>query len=181
MNRPGLISLLCLSLSFSIQASAENELFLPQMKDTAGDQSSAQTQNAAIRAKADAAYDANDYETALLGYEQWIKEHKDDQEVWFRLGNLYTQIFRPMDALVAFRKAQLLKPQDPRPWNNMGMLYLRLAIESYDNLRRNVPGEDPLVPYAERVMSSILDLVSIRMQDKPLTPLKPLMPEKPKP
>lgn len=176
MKRPGLISLLCLSLTCPIQA-ADNELFLPQLTENPDHQASIQ----ASRTQADAAYEANDYEKAVLGYEQWIKDHKDDQEVWFRLGNLYTQIFRPMDALVAFRKAQLLKPQDPRPWNNMGMLYLRLAIESYDNLRRNVPGEDPLVPYAERVMSSILDLVSIRMQDKPLTPLKPLMPEKPKP
>lgn len=158
----------------------ENELFLPQLNE------SPSTQEPLDRAKLDAAYDANDYETAVIGYEKWVKEHKEDQEdqeVWFRLGNLYTQIFRPMDALVAYRKAQILKPDDPRPWNNMGMLYLRLAIESYDNLRRNVPSQDPLVPYAERVMSGILDLVSIRMQDKPLQPLKPLAPEKstPKP
>lgn len=163
---------LCMGMATGSQA--EDALFLPQLAD----KPSAPAQS---RSEIDAAYDANDYETAVLGYEKWVKEHKDDQEAWFRLGNLYTQILKPMDALLAFRKAQILKPEDARAWNNMGMLYLRLAIESYDNLRRNVPAKDPLVPYAERVMSGILDLVSIRMQDKPLTPLKPLVPEQKKP
>lgn len=174
-SMPTLLLALCLGLALAPAQADENELFLPQLADQS------KAQEPLDRTKLDAAYDANDHETAVIGYEKWVKQHKDDQEVWFRLGNLYTQILRPMDALVAFRKAQLLKPEDPRPWNNMGMLYLRLAVESYDNLRRNVPAQDPLVPYAERVMSGILDLVSIRMQDKPLAPLKPLVPESPKP
>jgi tetratricopeptide (TPR) repeat protein len=172
---PALSLLLCLGLGLGLSPvqADDNELFLPQLAEKPAEPLN--------RSDIDAAYDADDYETAVLGYEQWVKEHRDDQEVWFRLGNLYTQILRPMDALLAFRKAQILKPEDPRPWNNMGMLYLRLAIESYDNLRRNVPAQDPLVPYAERVMSGILDLVSIRMQDKPIAPLKPLVPEQPAP
>ncbi len=132
----------------------------------------------ASRDKIDADYTAGDWVPALLGYQAWVKDHPDDEEAWFRLGNLQVQAVRPMEALVAYRRAQKLKPDDARAWHNMGMLYLRLAIESYDNLRRNVPPDDPLVPYSERVLSGILDLVSLRMQQESLTPLKPLVPQK---
>jgi cytochrome c-type biogenesis protein CcmH/NrfG len=131
------------------------------------------------RAQADADYAAARHEAALIGYEQWVKQQPRDAEAWFRLGNLYTQQLRPMDALTAYRKAQLLKPEDGRAWHNMGMLYLRLAVESYDNLRREVPANDPLVPYAERVLSGILDLIALRLQDAPPPALKPLAPAKP--
>ncbi|MBF0255853.1 MAG: hypothetical protein HQL47_05205 [Gammaproteobacteria bacterium] len=129
------------------------------------------------RAQADADYAASRYEQALAGYEAWVRHNPQDQEAWFRLGNLYTQLVRPMEALQAYRKAQILKPEDGRAWHNMGMLYLRLATESYDNLRRNVPADDPLVGYSEQVLSGILDIISLRLQNNPPKPLKPLIPE----
>jgi tetratricopeptide (TPR) repeat protein len=128
------------------------------------------------RSQADRDYAANRYAQAAAGYAQWLQSNAGDQEAWFRLGNSYHQLLRPMDALVAYRRAQLLKPEDARPWHNMGMLYLRLAIESYDNLRRNAPRDDPLVPYAEKVLSGILDLVSLRLQQGGVSPLKELAP-----
>ncbi|MEO5343298.1 MAG: tetratricopeptide repeat protein [Gammaproteobacteria bacterium SHHR-1] len=126
------------------------------------------------RAQADADYAAGRYEQARSGYETWLEHNPRDHEAWFRLGNLYTQLVQPMDALTAYRKAQLLKPEDGRAWHNMGMLYLRLALESYDNLRRNVPADDPLVPYAEQVLGGILDLVGQRLQPSEGPTLKPL-------
>ncbi len=129
------------------------------------------------RTQADADYAANRYEQAQIGYERWLEHNPRDAEAWFRLGNLYTQRVRPMDALVAYRKAQMLRPEDGRAWHNMGMLYLRLATESYDNLRRNVPPDDPLVPYSEKVLSGILDLIAVRINGGELSPLKPLAPK----
>ena len=116
------------------------------------------------RSKADAAYDSGRYGEAADEYEQWLKNNKRDHEAWFRLGNAYSKLIRPMEALAAYRKAQKIKPDDPRPWHNMGMLYMRMAVESYDGLRRNVSKNDPLVPYSEKVLSGILELISIRLQ-----------------
>ena len=129
------------------------------------------------RSQADVDYAAGRYQEAATAYELWLKQRPDDQEGWFRLGNAYNQLVRPMEALVAYRRAQQLNPKDGRAWHNMGMLYLRLAIESYDNLRRNVPKDDPLVPYSEKVLSGILDLVSLRLQAEAAPPLKELAPK----
>jgi tetratricopeptide (TPR) repeat protein len=130
------------------------------------------------RSAADGDYAAGRFAEAAKGYEIWLKQRPNDEEGWFRLGNSYNELLRPMEALVAYRRAQQLKPQDGRPWHNMGMLYLRLAIESYDNLRRNVPKNDPLVPYSEKVLSGILDLISLRLQKDRAPPLKDLAPKK---
>lgn len=130
------------------------------------------------RAEADRDYSAGRFNEAAKGYEAWLKRRPDDQEGWFRLGNSYNELTRPMEALVAYRRAQQLNPKDGRSWHNMGMLYLRLAVESYDNLRRNVPKEDPLVPYSEKVLSGILDLISLRLQKDNAPPLKDLAPKK---
>ena len=129
------------------------------------------------RSKADAAYDSGRYGEAADEYEQWLKNNKNDHEAWYRLGNAYSKLIRPVAALSAYRKAQKIKPEDPRPWHNMGMLYMRMAVESYDGLRRNVPKDDPLVPYSEKVLSGILELISIRLQggSDPLKELAPLV------
>lgn len=128
------------------------------------------------RAAADAAYVAENNEVAARGYEEWVRSHPEDAEAWFRLGNLYSKAVRPMDALAAYRAAQKLNPADSRAWHNMGMLHLRMAVESYDGLRRNAAAEDPLVPYADRVLSRILEVIALRIEGGNLKPLKELVP-----
>ncbi len=127
------------------------------------------------RGKADAAYDAGRYSEAVDEYEQWVKTNNNDYEAWYRLGNAYSKLVRPMEALAAYRNAQKIKPDDPRAWHNMGMLYLRMAVESYDGLRRNVAKDDPLAAYSEKVLSGILELISLRLQGGG-DPLKELAP-----
>ena len=119
------------------------------------------------RKQADADYAADRYEAAAAKYEKWVETHPKDHEAWFRLGNAYNNLIQPMKALAAWRAAQKLKPKDPRAWHNMGLLYLRMAVESYDNLRRNVPKNDPMVPFSQHAINSILNLISYRALKEP--------------
>lgn len=117
------------------------------------------TEKLASRSQADADYKAERYKSAAAHYEKWVETHPKDHEAWFRLGNSYNSLVRPLEALAAWRTAQKLKPEDPRAWHNMGLLYLRMAVESYDNLRRHVPKKDPLAKFSNRAINDILVLI----------------------
>ena len=98
MNRPLKIILLVLTLSFGLQAAAqENPLF----------------------SKATEAYNKGRYDEAISYYEQILESGSHSAAVYFNLGNSYYKKNEIAPSIYYYEKALLLEPGDPETLNNL--------------------------------------------------------------
>jgi hypothetical protein len=75
---------------------------------------------------------------------QWTQAEPGDFFAWYLLGATYGELGRHREAIEAYRKALLLKPDYPHAWNNLALSYAQLgnrsaAMEALKELRRYDP------------------------------------------
>jgi hypothetical protein len=75
---------------------------------------------------------------------QWTQSEPGDFFAWYLLGATYGELGRHREAIEAYRKALLLKPDYPHAWNNLAISYAQLgnrsaAMEAVKELQRYDP------------------------------------------
>lgn len=94
-----------------------------------------------VRADAEAAYAAKDWAGSEKQYTLLAQRVPVEAENWFRLGNIYARTNRPDAAIAAYRETLVREPEHRKAWYNLGVLQLRAAAASLEQLQ-SLPGAD---------------------------------------
>jgi tetratricopeptide (TPR) repeat protein len=113
-----------------------------------------------VREAAEAAYAAKDYAESEKHYTLLARRVPLEADNWFRLGNIYARTARPEAALAAYREALVRDPEHRKAWYNLGILQLRAAAASLEQLQ-NLPGADDAMTRRSR---EILEQLRATMQ-----------------
>lgn len=109
---------------------------------------------------ADVAYQKGDLATSEKDYLELVKKIPEEPLHWFRLGNIYARTDRPDAAIVAYREAVLRNPQYSKAWYNMGIIQLRQAANTFNQMQVHTESKDPLYAEGKRLMDDILGIIT---------------------
>ncbi len=105
------------------------------------------------------AYENNDWAESEKHYIVLARKIPERSIHWFRLGNIYASTQRPDAAVSAYREALIRDPKMAKAWYNMGVLQLKQAANSFDQLHIYVNQDDPLYTNGQELFSGIVDLI----------------------
>jgi Flp pilus assembly protein TadD len=77
-----------------------------------------------LLATAQSAMEKKDYAAAAHSYKEYLSKRPDDANIHFQLGYAYTALQRPADAIVEYKRAIDLDPDDPKmaaAYQNLGL------------------------------------------------------------
>jgi len=123
------------------------------------DQEAANSDMFKLEHDADAAYQKGDLVTSETDYLELVKKIPEESLHWFRLGNIYARTHRPDAAIVAYREAVLRNPQNSKAWYNMGIIQLREAANTFNQMQVHTESKDPLYSEGKRLMDEILGIM----------------------
>ncbi len=109
--------------------------------------------------RANEAYDNNNFETAEEEYLSLTLSTADDPELWFRLGNSDARSNKLDKAVNAYHEALALDPEDSKILNNLGIVQLRQATNTFAEMLQYAQEDDPLKLRAEQVINTITQLI----------------------
>lgn len=112
-----------------------------------------------LREKAEEAYDQGDMAAGEKHYSALIKEVPGEAKPWFRLANIYARTERPGAAQKAYREALIRDPEMSKAWYNMGIVQLREAAHTFNELQVYADRDDPLYTRGEKLLEGILKLI----------------------
>ncbi|MCG8325406.1 MAG: tetratricopeptide repeat protein [Thiotrichales bacterium] len=115
---------------------------------------------ATTQQRAKLAYDAGNWENAVTHYQKLTKMLPTDAEPWFRLGNVYSRMNRPNEAIRAYQESILRNPDNSKTWHNLGIVQLRQATNTFVHLQQHSDPSDPLnqrASYVVNAMSQIME------------------------
>ncbi|MBI2993315.1 MAG: hypothetical protein HYY48_03965 [Gammaproteobacteria bacterium] len=113
----------------------------------------------ALRDRANAAYAAEDWETAEGAYRDLTERVPGEAENWFRLGNIYVHKDRLFDAMALYREALLHDARHARAWHNLGLTQLRMATHTFVELQKYTEAFDPVNQRARQMVDGITRLL----------------------
>ena len=108
---------------------------------------------------ANIAYEENDWGNSEKYYAELVHRIPENPLYWFRLGNVYTSTQRPDAAVTAYREALVRDPKMSKAWYNMGVLQLKQAANSFNQLNMYVDKNDPLYPNSNELLEGIINLI----------------------
>lgn len=112
-----------------------------------------------LQTSATTAYDNGDMVESEKLYLQLTKRVAEEAQPWFRLGNVYAKTNRPGLAIQAYQEALVREPDLAKAWFNMGVLQLKMAANSFNELQIHVPTDDPLYDQGHGIFEGILQLL----------------------
>ena len=129
------------------------------------DQEAAKPDMFKLEHDADVAYQKGDFATSEKDYLELVKKIPEEPLHWFRLGNIYARTHRPDAAIVAYREAVLRNPQYSKAWYNMGIIQLREAANTFNQMQVHTESKDPLYAEGKRLMDDILGIIQNKNSD----------------
>ena len=117
---------------------------------------------AAIRDRAAAAYQNEDWTSAGQDYLYLTRNATAGAEDWFRLGNIYVHTNRPDDAIAAYREALARDQGNSDIWYNLGMVQLRQATQTFIDMVNHTDANDPLNLRARYAVTTVTELLENR-------------------
>lgn len=112
-----------------------------------------------LRERADEAYEQGDMAAGEKHYSALIEEVPGEAKPWFRLANIYARTDRPGAAVRAYREALIRDPEMSKAWYNMGIVQLREAAHSFNELQVYADPEDPLYTQGRTLLEGIMELI----------------------
>lgn len=114
---------------------------------------------------ADVAYQKGDLTTSEKDYLELAKKAPGEALHWFRLGNIYARTHRPDAAIVAYREAVLRNPQYSKAWYNMGIMHLREAANTFNQMQVHTESTDPLYAEGKKLLNEIFKIIERKNKD----------------
>jgi Tfp pilus assembly protein PilF len=112
-----------------------------------------------IRAHADTAYQNGEWQTAERDYEYLTRHAGTGARDWYRLGNVYAHMNRPDDAVASYREALKYDQGNSDVWNNLGLVQLRQATQTFIDMVNHTDANDPLNLRARYAVTAITELL----------------------
>jgi len=113
-----------------------------------------------LREQADKSYQEGNLADSEKHYTALIEKVPGEARPWFRLANIYARTERPGAAVRAYREALIRNPEMTKAWYNMGLVQLREAAHSFNELQVYANPEDPLYPQGGILLEGIMKLIS---------------------
>ena len=117
-----------------------------------------------------AAYEKNDWGESEKHYSELIRRIPENPVHWFRLGNVYARTQRPDAAVVAYREALVRDPKMAKAWYNMGVLQLKQAANSFEQLRVYGDRDDALYKKSRALLNGIVELMQEKNSESKAAP-----------
>ncbi len=112
-----------------------------------------------IERMAIAAYDRGDLAESEKNYIILSRNVPKDPMIWFRLGNIYARTQRPNAAVAAYRETLVRDPQFIKAWYNMGLIQLKQAANSFNEMKSYTDPAHPLNKKSEQIFEGILSII----------------------
>lgn len=121
-----------------------------------------------LHAKAQAAYNSNDFALAQNIYEKIVGQTEVNGETWFMLGNIYATKGEHERALSAYKNALRVNGRDPRVWNNISVIHLKDAWEAAQTVKKLSVKEDPANIQSTKITEVLAGLSFLSGNSPPL-------------
>ena len=105
------------------------------------------------------AYEKGDFLESEKHYTVLVREVPEEALPWFRLGNIYASTNRPDAAISAYREALIRDPEMTKIWFNMGVLQLKQAANSFEQLGIYGDKDDPLYLRSRDLLDGIIKII----------------------
>jgi cytochrome c-type biogenesis protein CcmH/NrfG len=106
------------------------------------------------------AYNAKNWSESEQQYATLTRKAPGESEPWFKLGNIYARTMRPQLAVKSYREALIRDPQHVKAWHNMGIVELRQAASSFEQLELLLDPDDALYEKSVTIQKIIGELVN---------------------
>ena len=113
-----------------------------------------------LQHRADAAYQRGDMAASEQDYLTLVKRMPGEALYWYRLGNIYARTERLDAAIVAYRQAVQRNPEYTDAWYNMGIIQLKQAASTFNELQARSPSDNALNKEGKRILEEILNIVN---------------------
>ncbi len=110
---------------------------------------------------ADRAYDEKNWAVSEENYRKMAIALPVEAKPWFRLGNIFAHTDRPDDAIRAYREALVRRPDFTKAWHNMGVVQVKQAARTFNDLTIYADPDSPLYNKSERIYQGLMDLLTI--------------------
>ena len=108
-----------------------------------------------LEQQAASAYEKGDMTQALYRYQELLRDLPDDENLWFRLGNIYARLDQPQDAIDAYRHVLQQDSSNAKAWHNLGVMLMHQAqgafTQSAQAARHDEALRDDSLAMAERL------------------------------
>lgn len=108
---------------------------------------------------ASAAYENSDWQESEKHYTVLVEKDPEQPLSWLRLGNIYARTNRPDAAVMAYREALVRDPKLTNAWFNMGLLQLKQAAYSFNEMQLHIDPDDPVAMEGGKLLEGILSLI----------------------
>jgi tetratricopeptide (TPR) repeat protein len=112
-----------------------------------------------IERLANQTYENSEWLESEKHYSLLIEIDPEKSRNWFRLGNIYARTNRPDAAIYAYREALIRDSELTNAWYNMGIIQLKQAAYSLNEMQLYVDENDPVAEKGQRILQAILDLI----------------------
>lgn len=124
-----------------------------------GDKSQSKEDIAAVAARAEARYAAEDWPAAAEAYGKLVEVMPQDANLWFRYANALVRADQPDRAVAAYREVLVRDARYSKAWFNMGIVQLRQAASSFSRMEGNVAADDPLRARSREVYGALMAIL----------------------
>jgi len=112
-----------------------------------------------LKRNAQVAYQNRDWNKAVEYYGSLSQRIPSDAEIWFRLGNSYARLNKHGAAIQSYQQALNRDPRNSKTWHNLGIVQLKLAVNTFTEMQSNTNADDPLNKRATYVINAITNLL----------------------
>ncbi len=112
-----------------------------------------------LQQNAQAAYQDKDWDKAVDYYGTLSQRMPEDAEIWFRLGNSYARLNKHGAAIQSYQQALNRDPRNSKTWHNLGIVQLKLVVNTFTEMLSNTNADDPLNRRATYVINAITNLL----------------------
>jgi cytochrome c-type biogenesis protein CcmH/NrfG len=112
-----------------------------------------------IERQAASAYENDDWQASEKHYLVLVEKDPEQAMHWLRLGNIYARTNRPDMAVMAYREAVVRDTELTNAWYNMGIIQLKQAAYSFNEMQLHVQPDDPVAAQGRRLLEGILGLI----------------------
>jgi cytochrome c-type biogenesis protein CcmH/NrfG len=112
-----------------------------------------------IEKLAAAAYEGSNWLEGEKHYLVLVEKDPEQSLYWLRLGNIYARTNRPDAAVMAYREALIRDPELTNAWYNMGIIQLKQAAYSFNEMQLYVNPDDPVTSQSQKLLEGILGLI----------------------
>ncbi|MCJ8337764.1 MAG: tetratricopeptide repeat protein [Pseudomonadales bacterium] len=110
--------------------------------------------------RADASYLGREYSQALSQYQSIHDDYPQDLHVLFRIGNIYSHLDKPKEAIIAYEKVLAVDTKKSKAWYNLGVSYMQQSAKIWRHMSEQIDPKDPLYKSSKHYSRGMSELIN---------------------